>query len=321
LSPPPRDPWRLPTIVRLGDQLRELERAGRPSTARRSGLSRRAIGIFGAAIAVAVACLLLIFVSGRSAQARSIVNQAPAAAQGSGTVRFQSALTVQVAGRPRDGITESGAIDFKTGAFTTTVRFGHAARVFERLSSGGVLYAAALPLASAHHPRGTRWLARPLPPRAHGAVPFEGDAFTEPASVFRALSGVRGPVRSIGRETLGGVVSTRYRVLTNLETFLGPSQGHIENPRAYRRVKASLDVWIDARGRPLRVKETFTGPSAAGPTTMTTVIGFSGYGRPLSVSTPAHTRRVAMGSAPARAPSAGLGWLLARRLFFLPAGS
>jgi hypothetical protein len=271
-------------------------------------------------IAVAVTCVLLILTSGRSAQARSVINEAPRVAEGSGTVRFRSVLTITVNGRPRDGITEQGAIDFASGAYTTRVRFGNAGQLLERRSSGGVLYTAERrPNAGAG--RGpTRWVATPLQRGSGGTLPFEGDAFTDPPSVFRALSGIRAPVTRTGRERLNGVPATRYHLLTDLESFLRPSEGHVENPVAYRRVQASVDVWIDARGRPLRVDETFTGPSAAGPTIMTTVVRFSDYGRPVSVSAPTgFVPRSAKGSAPPNPLAAGPGSLLARRLFFQPA--
>jgi hypothetical protein len=128
-------------------------------------------------------------------------------------------------------------------------------------------------------------------------------------------------VKPIGHESLNGVPATRYHLLTDLASFLRPSAGHIQNPLTYRHVKAALDVWIDARGRPLRVAETFTGPSSSGRTTMTTVVRFTDYEHPVSVLAPA---RSVVGSNRAIAPpnplGAGPGSLLARRLFFRPPG-
>jgi hypothetical protein len=322
VSPHPHEPWRLPTIERFGAQLRDLENGSpAPPTIPRSRVSRLAILLSGGGIAAALISILLILTTGRSAQARNVVNEAPGAAERSGTVRFESVLTITVDGHQRDGITERGAIDFATGAYSTTVRFGSAAQVLERRNVGGVLYAAERRLHPGPRPEDIRWVATRLQRGARGSFASEGDAFTDPPSVFRALSGIRAPVRRIGHERLNGAPTTRYQLLTNLASFLRPSAGHIQNPLVYRRVRAALDVWIDARGRPLRVHETFIGPSSSGVTTMTTVVRFTDYERPVSVLAPA---RSVVGSRRAIAPpnplTAAPGSPLARRLFFQPPG-
>jgi hypothetical protein len=316
----PHDPWRLPTLGRFGAQLRDLENgAPPPSTIPRSRVSARAILLSGGGILAALACVLLILTSGRTAQARSVVNEAPAAAERSGTVRFRSALTITVDGHPRPGITEQGALDFASGAYATTVRFGNAGQVLERRSTGGLLYARERALHPGPRPGRIDWLATPLQPPIRGPFSSEGDAFTDPLSLFRALSGIRTRVSLVGRESLNGVPTTRYHMLTTLESFLRPSAGHIQNSVSYGGIRAALDVWIDAHGRPRRVQETFTGPSASGPTTMSTLVHFSGYGRAVSVVAPS---RSLVGSARRIAPqnplAAGPGSLLARRLFFQP---
>jgi hypothetical protein len=197
------------------------------------------------------------------------------------------------------------------------VRFGNAGQVLERRNLGGVLYAAQRSLRPGARAGRVHWVATPLQRGARASFPSEGDAFTDLPSVPRALSGIRARVRRIGRESVSRVPATRYHLLTDLASFLRPSADHIQNPLAYRRVKAVLDVWIDARGRPLRVDETFTGPSSSGRTIMTTVVRFTDYEHAVSVLAPA---RSVIGSRRAIAPpnplSAGPGSPLARRLFF-----
>jgi hypothetical protein len=317
VSGPPHDPWRLPTIRRLGTQLRELERGGRAPAIPRSRGIRRAVLLSGGAIAAALISVIVILATGRSAQARNVVNEAPGVAERSGTLRFDSVLTITVNGHPRAGITERGAIDFTSGAFKTSVRFGNAGQLLERRSSGDVLYTANRGVDHGTGPGRVRWVATPLRRGTVGALAAEADAFTDPPSVFRALSGIRAPVKRGRRESVDGVPATRYHLLTNLDSFLSPSEGHIQSPAVYRRVQASLDVWIDGRGRPLRVDETFTGPNAAGPTRMTTVVRFTAYGRPVSVQAPRGlVLRSPNGTAPPNPLAAGPGSLLARRLFF-----
>jgi hypothetical protein len=321
VSPRPHDPWRLPTIARFGAQLRELESATRTPTLPRPRVPRRAILLSGGAIAAALISILLILTTGRLAQARSVVNGAPAAAERSGTVRFKSVLAITVDGHPRAGITEQGAIDFATGAYTTTVRFGNAGLLLERRSAGGVLYAAERPVHPRPRPGRVRWVATPLQPGTRSIFASEGDAFTDPPSVFRALSAMRAPVTRTGHENLDGLPTTRYRLVTTLDSFLRLSAGHIQNQLVYRRVRAALDVWIDARDRPFQVEETFTGPSASGPTTMTTVVRFTGYERPVSVLAPSRSiPRSTSAIAPSNPLATGPGSVLARRLFFEPAG-
>jgi hypothetical protein len=320
VSPRPNDPWRLPTLERFGGQLRDLEHAGATgSRAPRSPISPRAVLLSGGGIAAAVVAVLVVLTAGRTAQARSVLDGARAAAERAGTLRFQSVLTVTVNGRHRDGITEQGAIDFASGDYTTTVRFGNAGQVLERRSVSGVLYAAGRRLQPGAHPPRVHWVGARLQRGSHGTFASEGDAFTDPPFVFRALARIRAPVSRIGRENVNGVATTRYHLLTNLEVFLRPSAGHIENALAYRRVQAALDVWIDAQGRPVRVLETFSGPSASGRTAVTTVVRFSGYGRPVSVRAPASAAVTSTKlTTPPDPLTAGPGSLLARRLFFQP---
>jgi hypothetical protein len=129
------------------------------------------------------------------------------------------------------------------------------------------------------------WAATPLEGGTPGFA-SQSDAFTDPPWVFRALAGIRAPVSRLGQTKLDGVPTTRYRLLTNLASFLRPSTGYVQYPLAYRRIQAGLDVWLDAQGRPRQVDETFTGPSSAGRATMRTVVRFMDYEQPVSVQAP-----------------------------------
>jgi len=322
MSPSSPDPWRLPTVERFGAQLRDLENASRTGSPNPGpGLPRRAVLASSAGVAAALVAIVLILTTGRTAQARSVVNEAPVAAERAGSVRFQSVLTTSVNGHRGAGITEQGAIDFTTGAFVTTLRFGNANDVVERRSVGGVLYTAQRRVHPRPRPARIHWAATPVQRGTRGALASESDAFTDPPSVFRALAGIRAPVKQVGHENIDGVPSAHYHLRTNLASFLGPSAGYVQNPLAYRRVRADLDVWIDARGRPLRVIETFTGPSSSGRAVMTTVVRFTGYGRPVSVMAPASGDiKSSKGTAPPNPLAAGPGAGLARQLFFQPSG-
>jgi hypothetical protein len=319
VSPRSRDPWRLPSTERFGAQLRDLENASRSrSRLPRSGLSPRAILLSSGGIAAAVICILLVLTSGRSAQARSVVNEAPAAAERSGSVRFQSVLTIMVDGHRRAGITEQGAIDFANGTYTSTVRLGNTEQVYERRSVNGVLYAGQRRLGpGARAP--VHWAATHLQKGARGAFASEGDAFTDPPSVFRSLAGIRAPVVRVGHNDLDGVPTTRYHLLTNLAAVLRPLAGSSQHPLVYRRIQAALDVWLDAQGRPRQVVESFTGPSPSGRATMSTVVRFMDYERPVSVQAPPSSLvKFTNGSGAVNPLAAGPAAVLLRLLFFQP---
>jgi len=321
VSPRASDDWRLPSIGRFGAQLRELENASRPrAPAPKSGVSWRAILLSSGGIAAALIAILLILTGGRTAQARNVVNEAPAAAERSGTVRFQSVLTITVDGHPRAGITEQGAIDFANRAYTTMVRLGNADQILERRSVNGVLYTGQRRLGPGARAR-VHWAATPLQGGTRGAFASENDAFTDPPSVFRVLSGIRAPVRRLGHENLDGVPTTHYHLLSNLASFLRPLAGFNQNPLAYRRIQAALEVWLDARGRPRQVQETFTGPTSAGRATMRTVVRFTGYEQPVSVQAPPSSLvKFTKATAAPNPLAAGPAALLLRLLFYQPGG-
>jgi len=319
VTPDARDPWRLPSVPKYGAQLRDLENASRRPIPG-SRFSWRPVLVSSGAVAAAL-CVVLVLSTGRSAQARSAVNAAPAAAEKSGSVRFRSVLTITVDGHPRPGISEHGAIDFANSAYTTTVRLDNTGQALERRGVNGVLYSANR-RPGGDGQRRTLWAATHLAGGTRGAFDSESDAFTDPPSVFRALAGIRAPVRRLENANLDDVPTTHYQLLTNLAAFLRPSSGYVQNPLVYRRVKATLDVWLDAKGRPRRVKETFTGPSSSGPATMTTVVSFSDYERPVSVKAPPSSIvRFTEGTTPPNPLAAGPAPLLPRLLFSAPAAT
>jgi hypothetical protein len=312
MSQSEKDPQRLPVVRKIGDQLRELEAESRRRTRRRIVLGS------SSGIAIAIVCVLLVLPGSHTAQALDVVNKAPAAAEGSGSVRFYSALTVTVGGRTRPGISEHGAIDFDTGAYLSAAHVAETGQVIERRAVAGVSY-------SAEHPGGrqaTHWSARRLGGGLHGAFASEADALIEPPAVFRALAGIRAPIRRLGNDRRRGIPTTHYRLATNLDAFLGSSAGYIENRQAYRDVSTRLDVWLDARGRPVEVSETIAGSAPAGYTTITTLVQFRDYGAPVTVGAPSRSLVRYNHALGAANPLGTLsGPILARRLFFEPAAT
>jgi hypothetical protein len=287
MSPEPRDPWRLPALERIGAQLRDLETAADAGHAPKNARRLRRISISGGLAATVIAILTLVL-TGRVADALSPVNRAPGAAAASESVRFSSTIAIVLGGQQHERFSEQGQIDFANGDFSTTLTLPQAGRTIERRIAGGVFYIAQLP-DGLRKRRPVQWLALHLAggQRASFSSAPEGDSFTDPPLLFRAMTRNRARVSALGHEDIAGVATTHYRVFTDLATFLRNSSSTGRSPASYRKVAATLDVWLDRRGRPRRVQEHFAGASSLGPARITTRIDFTGYGQPVTVRAPA----------------------------------
>lgn len=229
-------------------------------------------------------------------------------------MRFRSTLTILEVGHPRPGISEEGAIDFLTGAYTTKTQFQSTHHLIERRSVNGLVYASRGQVAKGPSEQ-THWDSAPVAKGAPGGFAYESDAFTDPLPVFRALAHITAPVRRIGPEKLHGVATTLYRLSTNLAAFLAPNAGHVQDPAMYQQVGARLEVWIDDQGRPRQVVETFGVVN----TLMRTVVRFHGYGLPVEAHAPPKALVHPIGGAIQRNPlGAGPTPLFLRLLFFRP---
>jgi hypothetical protein len=295
-----RDPWRLPVLERLGVQLRDLESAERRARAKRAGRRRRRISI-SAGFATALIAILALLVAGRVAHALSPVNRAPGAAAASESVHFNSAISLKV-GSQLKTFTELGEIDFATRDYSTILEVGQGGETSEERRVDGVLYVAQ-PLRGRSRHAPIRWLAFRVAREASttfAAAP-ESDEFTNPLVLLDELGGTRAPVIVLGSEHLHGVLTTRYRLHTNLASLLSASPGAPGQPASYRTVSVTLTVWLDAQGRPRQVDETVAGASV-GAASMTTVTDFTAYGRPVAVRAPSEISVTSERSAVARNP-------------------
>jgi hypothetical protein len=303
-----RDPWNQQTLRDLGARLVDarVERDAKRTRRRRVALA--ALGT-SAGCAVVILFAVLILTGGHSAQALNFVNEAPAAAERSGSLRFRSQLTIILDGRRRPGIAEEGAIDFTTGDYDTTTTIQSTGQTIERRRVGRYVYSSRGAVTIGK----TRWDSAPVD-RVPGGFAYESDAFTDPAPVFRALAHISAPVRHLkGTRFVHGVPTTEYQLTTDLAAFLRPTAGHFQDARAAREVRATLSVWLDHRGRPRRVDEEFK----AGGTVLRTTVLFSSFGKTVLVKAPpkslVHPTKGAVAPNPL---GAGPGQLLAPLLFF-----
>jgi hypothetical protein len=283
------DPWRLPTIERFGSELRRLEEAEPIPGTQRPKQRRRLLSAAGGTLACAVAILIALD-GGQRAAALSIINRAPALAAESLSVAFRSITTIGANGRQLRQFSESGEIDFATRAYRTALEVPGSG-LLERRRVGGILYRLyttrdRLAVGS------PQWLAVRLTHSQQAVLtPAPGaDVFTDPLALLNLLAHTPAVVTLIGDEVIEGTPAKHYRLKTDLASILNESSSHSAEPAGYRNVQATLDVWLDRRGRPLRVAEHLAGRSPLGVATLQAVTTFSNYGQRVQISAPRGAR-------------------------------
>jgi len=283
------DPWRLPALEQFGSELRRLEEEDGSPNLQRTKQRRKLLVLASGALASALA-ILIAFDGGQRAIALSVINRAPVLAAKSLSVAFRSVTTIVVGGRQLRQFSESGAIDFATGAYRTALEVPGSGFV-ERRRVGGILYRidAGRRRRAVGHPQ---WVGVRLTRSQQAALtPAPGaDAFTDPLALLSLLAHTPSVVTRIGEESIEGIPATHYLLNTDLASVLSESSGHPAEPAGYRMVKARLDVWLDRQGRPLRVAERLAGNSSFGAATLQAVTTFSNYGQHVQILAPRGTR-------------------------------
>jgi hypothetical protein len=274
-----QDPWQLPSLERLGEQFAGLERAPSPRGPRLA--RQRALALV---VAAAVCALVIVLVSGggRRAAAASAVSRAPRAAERSSTVRTTSTIVLNVSGRPTRRFAGSAAVNFASGAYQSSLR-ANGQTLTERRRTGGALF-----VSETRADGQRRWVGLRLTSAQRAALtPAPGaDPSSDPLALLRVLARTRSPIVYLGREALGGRGARHYSFASDLASVLAQAGGVASRPASYRRVPAQIDVWLDARGRPLQVRELLVAPSSSS-TSMVALTRFAGYGAPVSVAAPA----------------------------------
>jgi hypothetical protein len=280
------DPWRLPALQRFGTQLRDAESAERRQRGRRPR-RWRPVSLRAAAVVVALALIAGALELVSPAGALSPINHAPAAAAQSRYVRFSSALEVAANGHQITRFTEQGELDFVTGDYATTLSRPDVGERVQRRRVGDVFYGAASH--RGEQVSSVQWRAIRIAGARNASVQAPGGyTLMDPQVVFRVMAGARAPITVVGHEALNGVPTTHYRLSTSLGAFLAAEHGSPSTASAYENVEAELGVWLDGRGRPVRVEAKFAGPSPFGAATMTTLINFTDYGAVVTVRQPSN---------------------------------
>ncbi len=290
--------WRMGALRRFGEQFDELERAEQRRRASWSGILRRVsprwatAGVIASALAVVVA-----FETVTPAGANSPVNRAPRTAEHSKSVRFSSSQTITLNGHPVLRVRETGALDFTSGAFTSRTTIGETTEPIERRRMGGVLYFRRRSAERA-------WSAVRVGASSSGSYASSGGySLIDPQVVLRVMAGARSPVSALGPEEIGGVRCERYQVATSLTAFLAAENGLTARAQGTASPVATMNVWLDGHGRPLRVETAFIGDSRRGVANMTAVVNFSNYGAAVHIARP----RLAKGPSGLRRSPVALG--------------
>lgn len=282
-------PFRLDALDDLGRQLRAREREARerqagsrhsprPPTRRK----RFATGIL--ATLLTVACAVVAFNLVAPAGASSPVSRSPREAEKAGTVRFVSTLEVAVAGRKVVRFTERGGLDFQSGDFETSLTLPPPAPRIDRRRVGALLYVGE----GIGQSRLERW--RVLRLRTTGGIRAVaqpgGFALTDPQVILRVLGSARGTPVVVGHEVIDGQPATEYLANTTLLAFLQAQRRPVSAAGRYEPVHATLHVWLDAVGRPVRVEAILSGPSRLGDAATKITSDFAHYGETVAVSRP-----------------------------------
>jgi hypothetical protein len=279
------DPWRLPALERFGSELRRLEEAEAIPDTQRPKQRRRLLSAAGGTLACALAILIALD-GGQRAAALSIINRAPALAAKSLSVAFRSVTTIGANDRQLRQFSESGEIDFATRAYRTALEVPGSG-VVERRRVGGILYR--LDMSRGRRGAGKpRWFAVGLTHSQQAMLaPAPGaDPFTDPLALLSLLAHTRSVVTLVGDAVIEGTPAKRYRLKTNLASILSESSSYTAEPAGYRNIRATLDVWLDRGGRPLRVAEQLAGISSHGAVTLQAVTTFSNYGQHVQIRAP-----------------------------------
>lgn len=142
MSDAPRNPWNQATLRAFGEQIRQLDEQARPQprAERRSRRGRTRVGLLVATAIAAVAVAGALTLAPGARRTNTILGRASAAAEHAGTMRFQSTVTIHVAGKTRPVLTEQGAVDFRSSSYATSTHYASSNQQLQRLRVGGLIY-------------------------------------------------------------------------------------------------------------------------------------------------------------------------------------
>ena len=214
------------------------------------------------------------------------------------TARIAATTTMQMQGMTVS-FTESGAFDFAHSRGTLNMSSPMA---FTEVFLPPKVYIKMPAEGGASLPKGKSWIA--LGPGMPGDLaasalggglpgPFGGGS-GNPADLLTSLTAISGSVKKQGTATIGGALTTHYRV--NIDLAKAAAKLPAWEQASFKEFTQSLgartipvDVWVDRHNLVRRMREALPMPGIAGPpkgTVLTQTTDFYDFGVPVRVSAP-----------------------------------
>jgi hypothetical protein len=207
------------------------------------------------------------------------------------TLHFTTTVSVPLPGGSRLEESISGAVDFVTQEFEMQISVATLTETLRQLGNVGYLQASIF-----HLPNGAHWV-KILPSDVTGGS--NTVAASTPAAGLELLDTIVGTPVVVGKEAVGSVSTTHYRVTLNLQnTFkqIGQNESRL-SPIIGNGVQALAgdsdlkhepgDVWLDSAGRVRRLRYTFKLRVLGETVSEVETSDYSNFGASVRVTTPA----------------------------------
>jgi hypothetical protein len=226
-----------------------------------------------------------------AADPATVLAGVPAAARAAGTVSYESVTEGARDGEPTEVQGRlSGVLDLATDAGTGDLHLPDLADLAAEAEAAGEGDDTLCALADLS----LSWTATDLTavvagerhtaPRGTGDHGIIGRVPDEPAGLLDAVAAATDVVAA-GEEDLDGVPTTRYTATVEPQAAVDAGLGTQGQLSIAELPSLPVEVWVDADGRPARIRYEAEVPSLQGSTrTMTTTYDYRGWGEPVDVT-------------------------------------
>jgi len=279
---------------------------------------RRRLGAAAALSAAAVVALTGVASCSTAVDVRTVVARSATQTVAQKTADLWEHLVITAGSGQTQDITSTGVGDFRSHRLDMTLSIG--AQHGEVILDGTTIYEKLAALTSL---TGKPWVKIDLNALGNAAgVNGLGDLLrgqsNDPTQGLQFLSGVTGPVTTVGHEAVRGVEATHYRVTSSLDAAAAnlpaAEQASIRQIVALIGVHTTIvDVWIDGQGRVRRYHYAFDYraakppagvPAGALPKSMDITVELYNFGALAVVALPSATQTADLAKVLDGAPSA-----------------
>ncbi|MEU1291965.1 hypothetical protein ABZ439_05935 [Streptomyces sp. NPDC005840] len=208
---------------------------------------------------------------------------------GAGSARVKISTAVALGGKS-ETITGAGVMDFADG--TSQLTMGQSGKNLEQRVVDKTLYQKP-PEGTGGLPGGKTWLKIDLKKLAESGA-TGSDRASDPADTFaysKSLS--TKDAKKIGEENVGGVDTTHYRVLLDIDKLAKGDEQKAEKLRETLGESVPVDLWVDGKGltRRQQIETTVKAPQSGSSsdkaeTKVKVVMDFSDFGTDVNVEAP-----------------------------------